>query len=215
MLPCVQPVTAIAQDEVIFHPSTMNKMIWMMDGITPLRTKGGTGNRKMISGTKTRMHTFGGPKLSNDDFEKVNEKRQGQSYSGYAAEAAPNIKGSSLKKALTKSPFVRMINYGPQKDGYWSANHMLVQVQDCMDVWNSLTWTSYLLPLWEFDHSSGHDSEREDGLTTSTAHLKMSWGKGRKMRESVLMEACVGTIDHEGRSRICRLHLLSQLSTQK
>jgi hypothetical protein len=36
MLPCVQPVTAIGQDEVIFHPSTMNEIVWMVDGITPL-----------------------------------------------------------------------------------------------------------------------------------------------------------------------------------
>jgi hypothetical protein len=92
-----------------------------------------------------------------------------------------------------------MIDYGAAKDGYWNANHMLVQVEDCMDVWNCLTRTSYLLPLWEFDHSSDHDSEREDGLTTSPAHLKMSWGKGRKMRESVLTDACVGTIEHEDR----------------
>jgi hypothetical protein len=27
----------------------------------------------------------------------------------------------------------------------------------------------------------------------------MSWGKGRKMRESVLTDACVGTIEHEDR----------------
>jgi hypothetical protein len=74
-----------------------------------------------------------------------------------------------------------MINYGAAKDGYWNANHMLLQVVDCFDVWNNLDRTSYLLPLWEFDHSSGHDSEREDGLTTSPAQLKMAWGKGRKM----------------------------------
>jgi hypothetical protein len=88
----------------------------------------------MISGTKTRMQGFGGPKLSNNNFEKVNEKRQGQCYLGYAAEAARNIQGSSRKKALTESPFVRMIDYGTAKDGYRNANHMLVQVEDCMDV---------------------------------------------------------------------------------
>jgi hypothetical protein len=127
-------VTATGQDEVIFHPSTMNEMVWMIDGITPLRSKGGTGNGKMISGTKTRMQGFGGPKLSNDDFEKVNEKRQGQCYSGYAAKAARNIQGLLRKKAFTESPFVRMIDYGAAKDGYWNANHMLVQAEDCMDV---------------------------------------------------------------------------------
>jgi hypothetical protein len=157
MLPCVWPATTTGQDEVIFHPSTMNEMVWMIDGITPLRSKGGTEHGKMISGTKTRMQGFCS-KLSNDDFEKVNEKRQGQCYSGYAAEAARNIQGLSRKKSLTESPFVRMIDYGAAKDGYWNANHMLVQVED-----------------W------------------------MSWGKGRKMRESVLTDACVGTIERKDR----------------
>jgi hypothetical protein len=41
MLPFVRPVTATGQDEVIFHPSTMNEMVWMIDGITPLGSKGG------------------------------------------------------------------------------------------------------------------------------------------------------------------------------
>jgi hypothetical protein len=52
-----------------------------------------------------------------------------------------------------------MIDYGAAKDGYWNANHMLLQVADCFDVWNVLDRMSYLLLLWEFDHSSGHDSE--------------------------------------------------------
>jgi hypothetical protein len=200
ILPCVRPVTAIGQDEVIFHPSTLNENCWIVDDISPLRSKGGTGNGKMISGTKTRMHGFGGPKISADELKKINEKRDGETYSGYAFEAARNIFGASGKPKLTVSPFVRMINYGAHKDGYWNANHMLLQVADCQDVWDYLDRTSYLLPLWEFDHSSGHDSEREDGLTTSATHLKMSWGKGRKMRESELTWGCVGTIHHEDRA---------------
>jgi hypothetical protein len=90
------------------------------------------------------MQGFGGPKLSNNDFEKVNEKRQGQCYWG--AEAARNIQGLSRKKALTKSPIVRMIDYGATKDGYWNASHMLVQVEDCMDVWNCLTGRVIFFP---------------------------------------------------------------------
>jgi hypothetical protein len=73
---------------------------------------------------------------------------------------------------------------------------MLVQVEDCMDVWNTLTWTSYLFPLWESDYLPGHESEREDGLTNSSTQLKIFWGKGRNMGESVLTDGRVGTIDH-------------------
>jgi hypothetical protein len=162
ILPCVRPMMAIGQDKVIFHSSTMNKMVWMIDGITPFQSKGGTGNGKMVSGTKTRMHGFRGPKFSSDELANINKKREGQSYSGYTEEAARNLQGSARKMLLTKSPFVWMIDYGAATDGYWNANHMLLQVADCMDVWNNLDRMSYIFPLWEFDHSSGHDSERKD-----------------------------------------------------
>jgi hypothetical protein len=90
----------------------------------------------------------------------INEARQGQLYSGYAAEAARNLLGSSLKNSLTESPFVHMIDYGTHKDGYWNANHMLVQVADCINFWNSMTRMNYILPLWEFDHSSARMGSR-------------------------------------------------------
>jgi hypothetical protein len=105
------------------------------------------------------MHDFRGPQLSQQDLEKVNEERLGECYTGYAAEAAWITQDSSHKKALTEMPFIRIIYYGAAKDSYWNASHVLVQVEDRMDMWNALTQTSYLLPLWEFDHSSGHDSE--------------------------------------------------------
>jgi hypothetical protein len=65
----------------------MNKMVWMIDGITPLQSKGGTGNGKMVSGTKRRMHSFGGPKFSADELMNINKKREGQSYCGFAEES--------------------------------------------------------------------------------------------------------------------------------
>jgi hypothetical protein len=87
-------------------------------------------------------------------------------------------------------------------DSCWNANHMLVPVKGCtMNVWNCMSWTSYVLPLWKFDHLSGHDSEQVDGLMTSLTHLKMNWGKERRMRQSVLTDGCVGTINHK--DRVC------------
>ena len=42
--------------------------------------------------------------------------------------------GTSDKKPLTKSPFVRYLNYGSGKDGYWTYRHMVVQIEDCLDI---------------------------------------------------------------------------------
>ena len=51
--------------------------------------------------------------------------------------------------------------------------YMLLQVAICFDVQNNLDWMNYLLTLWEFNHSSGPDSEHDDGHCSSTTHLKM------------------------------------------
>ena len=107
--------------------------------------------------------------------------------------------GEAEKKEFKESPFVWMITYGNAQDGNWGSNHMLVQVQDILDIWNTLEHTSYMQPICEFDHSSGHDCERDDGLTVSPTHLKMNWGKGRMMRDCELTTACLGTIDHDDR----------------
>mgnify|MGYP002812833387 CR=1 FL=1 len=97
---------------------------------------------------------------------------------------------SDSDESSTESLFVRMIDYGNAKDGDWNSNHMLVQVEDVLDVWNTCVRTSYIQPVCEFDHLSGHDSEREDGLTVSPVHLKMNWGKGRMMRDCELSAGC-------------------------
>jgi hypothetical protein len=153
----------------------------------------------MISGFKSRVFGFG-LEMSEDELEQVNSKRRrGQTYKSYAGEAHNFLTGSRDKKEFKESPFVRMITYGNAQDGYWGSNHMLVQVQDILDVWNTLERTSYMQPICEFDHSSGHDCERDDGLTVSPTHLKMNWGKGRMMRDCELTAGCLGTIEHDDR----------------
>jgi hypothetical protein len=101
------------------------------------------------------------------------------------------------KRELAESPFVRMIDYGNAKDGYWNSNHMLVQAEDVLDVWNTGVCTSYIQPVYEFDHSSGHDSDQEDGLIVNPTHLQIKWEKGRKMRNCELTAGCLGTIEHK------------------
>jgi nitric oxide synthase oxygenase domain/subunit len=36
MLPCIHLLAELDLEEVVFHPNTMNKKVWMIDGITPL-----------------------------------------------------------------------------------------------------------------------------------------------------------------------------------
>jgi len=85
----------------------------------------------------------------------------------------------SNKSKLTKSPFVRYLNYGQGKDGYWMYRHMVFQLEDYNDC------TKYMFPqfqiCYELDHSSGHNSEQPDSLSTTASVINLGWGgKQRK-----------------------------------
>ena len=102
--------------------------------------------------------------------------------------------GMLQKKPLKDSPFVQYLEYGSGKDGYWTYRHMVIQIENCIDC------LSHLYPqfdyTFELDHSSGHNSERPDGLSTTAINL--GWGgKQRKMRDSILTTNDIGTLAHE------------------
>jgi len=71
-----------------------------------------------------------------------------------AAVEAGGCKDGS-KKTLNCSPFVRTFEYGVDSDGYWSYNHMVLQLEDCVDLLKHL-YPDYDY-LFLFDHFSGHD----------------------------------------------------------
>ena len=73
---------------------------------------------------------------------------------------------------------------------------MVLQIEDCVDCLN------ILLPDqsygFELDHSSGHNMERPDGLSTTASVINMGWGgKQRRMRSTVLSKDDIGTLVHE------------------
>jgi hypothetical protein len=80
-------------------------------------------------------------------------------------------KGTALKKDLKHSPFVVEFEYGANNEGYWSYEHMVLQLEDCVDCLQVLAPQFDYLFL--FDHSCGHDKQREDGLK----HDKIIWGQ--------------------------------------
>ena len=92
-----------------------------------------------------------------------------------------------MKPPLAESPFVRHLDYGSGKDGYWTYRHMVIQIEDCIDCLK-VTHPDFDY-VFELDHSSGHDAERSDGLTTATGQLNWSYGgQQRMMRDSTLTD---------------------------
>ena len=51
--------------------------------------------------------------------------------------------------------------------------------------------------MFDLDHSSGHNMERPDGLSTTPSVINLGWGgKQRKMRNTILTANDIGSITH-------------------
>ena len=64
--------------------------------------------------------------------------REGKQY--VDAEVGTYLYGYPQKSKLAKSPFVRYLNYGQGKYGYWTYRHMILQLEDYNDC------TQYMFP---------------------------------------------------------------------
>ena len=88
-------------------------------------------------------------------------------------------KGTATKKPLTLSQF----EYGAAGEGYWSYQHMVLQLGDCVDVLKMIFPQHDFLFL--FDHSCGHDKQREDRLNAAGEGIKYSWGCSKNFYQEI------------------------------
>ena len=168
------------QDEVIMKQFLFTSLAWTLpDGSRPLVPKD-EGMGLMVSAFTSRELGFG-YSLSYENLMKVNEYRKGKKYGD--EKASIQLFGNSFKKELTDSPFVRKLEYGANKEGYWCYEHMVVQLEDCIDVLHVLHPDFDFIFL--FDHSNGHDRLQPDGLNLNRVSVKFG-GKQPKMRTSKL-----------------------------
>ena len=125
--------------------------------------------------------------VSPDILAIVNAMRMNKKYSD--EEAACSIYGNTTKKELTSSPFVQELEYGQNKEGYWTYDRMILQLEDCVDVLKVLFPDFDFIIL--FDHSNGHDRLQTDGLSIT----KINVGYGRtqpKMKPSKVPTSSFG-----------------------
>jgi hypothetical protein len=84
------------------------------------------------------------------------------------------------KKKLTKSPFIRKLEIGIIKEGYWKYMHMCIQLEDCIDciqyVCKNRGWNFDI--SFELDHSSSHTHSQPNRL--SLTDLRLGWGGKQK-----------------------------------
>ena len=62
----------------------------------------------------------------------INARRKGEKYKDI--DAATLKHGNANRKDLQVSPFSRKLEYGNSKDGYWSYEDMVLQLEDCVHV---------------------------------------------------------------------------------
>ena len=75
---------------------------------------------------------------------------------------------------------MRELEYGKNKNGYWTYDHMVIQLEDCVDV------LTHLYPEFEIifflDHSNGHDRTRPNGLNINKLNIK--YGRSQPIMRS-------------------------------
>ena len=175
------------QDECIFKQFLLNNKAWQTkDGRFTCRPKD-DGSGLMVSAFQGRSHGFGFP-----DFEKlkhaVNKYRKGKHY--FDVKAAKRILSKTEKGDLEDDPFIRLFQYGNSdgKEGYWSYDHMVIQLEDVIDVLFVAFGKKYVF-LFLFDHSCGHDRMHPDALNVNAMNVGFGGRIGHEMmHDSKILE---------------------------
>jgi hypothetical protein len=83
---------------------------------------------------------------------------------------------------LTESPFILKFEFGGYR-GYWTGNHMILQVEECIDCCLRVLFQDQYYYAFLFDHSSGHAKRCVGGLSISA----MNKGIGdEKLRRTLI-----------------------------
>ena len=139
--------------------------------------------------------------ITSDQLKEVSKKRMGQKYAD--EEAAKSIfcgiENPEFKRDLTEDPSVQLFEYGKNKQGYWTYDHTVTQMEDVRDC------VVVMYPEWEisfiFDHSSGHTKGRQNGLNVN--NMNVNWGGNQNnLRQDVgrvekITPGCLGKYNHQ------------------
>ena len=170
----------IGQDECIFKQYTFTKKFWTLhDGTKQLIPKD-DGQGLMLSLFCCRELGYG-YQIPEETLLLVNESREGKAYSD--EEAAINVNSTKMKPPLTSTPFVRELEYGKNRDGYWNYDRMLLQFEDIIDVLKVIYPDFNFIFL--FDHSNGHNRMQPNSLNVNKISIRYG-GKQPHMRDAVI-----------------------------
>eukprot|EP00957_Ditylum_brightwellii_P206956 15350784-Ditylum_brightwellii.AAC.1 len=127
------------------------------------------GSGIMVSVFEGRPYGFGFPGFE-EIKDAVNAFRQNKNY--IDLEAAQRVYHSTKKEDLITDPFICLFQYSNAegKEGYWSYDHMVLQLEDILDVLY-VAYGDKFDYLFLFDHSCGHDHMRTDALNINATSV--------------------------------------------
>ena len=170
-----KPILLVGQDECIYYEYARSKKQWVSsEGKRALLPKT-TGNSIMISAFQCREFGFG-MEINEEDMVKINDIRRGTKYSD--ENAATAVYGTADKQDLKTSPFITYFQFGGGNEGYWDYNHMILQMEDCMDCLSSMYNEFDVVFL--MDHSSGHAKKRVNGLDAQQMNVEYGGSQSRQ-----------------------------------
>ena len=193
-------ILSFGHDEAIFNMMAFTSRCWSgTHGEQPIVPKdNGTGI--MYSCFQSREFGFGYRTLSDDDLQRINDCRRGANRFYLDQNAAKIVfkdysRGSSkiskTEFTVDDNPFVKEFRYGINDDGYWTYDHFIIQLEDCMDILNILHPPDKFEVQILVDHSCGHDRQRTDGLNVVCMN-SMYGGKQRRIHDTRIVQGCIG-----------------------
>ena len=206
-----KPLIIFGQDECIFKQYVFCKKTWVgPNGETALTPKD-EGHGVMLSSFVSHEYGFDF-QLTASQLKAVNKRRQGQLYMD--GESAIKKRGNAKKENLLMCPFSKKFEYGNNKEGYWTYEDMVLQLEDCVDVLKTINGDKYDY-CFIFDHSNGHDRLRPDGLNVNKIS-KYFGGKQPHMRNTTIEdESYLGPYNHKHKLKVGDVQSMSWIEDEK
>ena len=198
-----KPIIILGQDECIYKQFLFKHRHWIgRNGERPLLPKD-EGQGIMLSAFQSREFGFGFRKLTESELESINMKRLSDvTYKDVEAAIKLGIKhGKKMPLSNEGSRFVVKFQYGASFEGYWSYEHMVIQLEDIVDILTVLH--PHYQFVFLFDHSCGHDRQQEDGLNANRV-IKGYGGSSPTQRASKIAQAegYLGPHEHDKRLQV-------------
>ena len=168
----------------VYHQHNSSSKKWVCPDKTRVLSPKHNGYGLMVSAFVSRDFGYGLP-LSEHELQEINRVRATQTYRD--SDAAEKVIGSARKidRPLTSSPFSVTFEHGVNNEGYWSYDHVMLQFEDCMDVLRFKFSYDYDFEFF-FDHSSGHDKKRADGLCVEK--MRKYFGGSNEMHDTLIKD---------------------------